>query len=444
MHLFPQLRKLEEKYSAELVVIGIHSAKFTAEKSTANVRKAVLRYEIEHPVVNDRDFEVWQRYSVRAWPTLMFIDPEGKVVGKHEGEISADAFDNLIGEIVGRFDQRGLMDRTPLPFRLEREKELERTLSFPGKLLADEDSERLFVADSNHNRLLIASLDGRVLDVVGSGEKGLVDGTFADSQFNDPQGMDLVGDALYVADTKSHAIRKVDLSARSVETIAGTGEQAAMFHGGGRSASLNSPWDLVVSDGTAYVAMAGFHQLWRLDLETLEARPHAGSGREMIVDGPLEMAALAQPSGIATDGDKLYFTDSETSAVRTADVAPGGRVTTIVGKHLFTFGDVDGAGDQVRLQHPLAVDLHEGILYITDSYNNKIKRIFPSTRGAVTFAGNGAAGLSDGPAARARFDEPGGISICGGKAYVADTNNHAIRLLGLTSLEVTTLELTGL
>ena len=161
MHLFPQLRKLEEKYSAELVVIGIHSAKFTAEKSTANVRKAVLRYEIEHPVVNDRDFEVWQRYSVKAWPTLMFIDPEGKVVGKHEGEISADAFDNLIGEMVGYFDQRGLMDRTPLPFRLEREKELERTLSFPGKLLADEDSERLFVADSNHNRLLIASLDGR-------------------------------------------------------------------------------------------------------------------------------------------------------------------------------------------------------------------------------------------------------------------------------------------
>ena len=241
MHLFPQLRKLEEKYSAELVVIGVHSAKFTAEKSTANVRKAVLRYDIEHPVVNDRNFEVWQRYSVRAWPTLMFIDPEGKVVGKHEGEISADAFDNLIGEMVSYFDQRGLMDRTPLPFRLERDKELERTLSFPGKLLADEDSGKLFIADSNHNRLLIASLDGRVLDVVGSGEKGLVDGTFADSQFNDPQGMALVRDALYVADTKNHAIRKVDLSARSVETIAGTGEQAAIFHGGGRSASLNSP-----------------------------------------------------------------------------------------------------------------------------------------------------------------------------------------------------------
>ena len=182
----------------------------------------------------------------------------------------------------------------------------------------------------------------------------MVDGTFADSQFNDPQGMALVRDALYVADTKNHAIRKVDLSAPQRRDHRWHG-RAGRHVPRRRTVGLPQlPWDLVVSDGTAYVAMAGFHQLWRLDLETLEARPHAGSGREMIVDGPLEMAALAQPSGIATDGDKLYFTDSETSAVRTADVAPGGRVATIVGKHLFTFGDVDGAGDQVRLQHPLA------------------------------------------------------------------------------------------
>ena len=281
-------------------------------------------------------------------------------------------------------------------------------------------------------------------EVIGSGRKGLADGAFADASFKDPQGMALVGDALYVADTKSHAIRKVDLSARRVETIAGTGEQARMFHAGGRSVPLSSPWDLAVSDGIAYIAMAGFHQLWRLDLETMEAQPHAGSGREMINDGPLATATLAQPSGIATDGDKLYFTDSETSAVRLADVSPGGRVATIVGQHLFTFGDVDGVGDQVRLQHPLGVDLYQGVLYITDSYNSKIKRVFPATRGVTTLAGSGDHGLSDGAALSARFDEPGGISLLDDKAYIADTNNHAIRVLDLANRQVTTLELTGI
>ena len=97
MHVFPQLRKLEQKYEEELAVVGVHSAKFVAEKDTANLRKAVLRYEIEHPVVNDADFAIWGEYTVRAWPTLMFIDPEGKVIGKHEGEITFDVFDRIIG-----------------------------------------------------------------------------------------------------------------------------------------------------------------------------------------------------------------------------------------------------------------------------------------------------------------------------------------------------------
>ena len=446
MHIFPQLRKLEEKYSAEMAVVGVHSAKFTAEKATNSVRKAILRYEIGHPVVNDLDFEVWQRYAVRAWPTLIFVDPEGKVVGKHEGEISHDAFDQFIGEMVTRFDEQGLIDRRPLHFRLERDKAKERPLAFPGKVLADAPSQRLFVADSNHNRVVIASLDGRVRDVVGTGEKGLVDGSFDHAQFNDPQGMALDGETLYVADTNNHAIRRVDLVNKRVDTLAGTGEQASMFHAGGSglSTALNSPWDVALSDGTVYIAMAGFHQLWRLDLETREVVPHAGSGRERIEDGPLDMAALAQPSGIVTDGSKLYFADSETSAVRTADISRTGRVASIVGQHLFTFGDVDGTGDQVRLQHPLGIDLHDGVLYITDTYNNKVKRVFPATRGATTLVGTGSPGYKEGPGLSAEFDEPGGLSVARGNLYIADTNNHAIRIVDLTSCEVSTLELTGL
>ena len=445
MHVFPQLRELERKYAAELAVVGVHSAKFTAEKDTENVRKAILRYEIEHPVINDGDFKVWQEYGCRAWPTLMFLDTDGKVIGKHEGEITLDVFDKVLGEMVTEFDAAGTLDRRPLTFKLEREKELERPLSFPGKVLADAGSGRLFIADSNHNRVLVCTLEGQVTDAIGSGKKGLEDGDFADAAFNDPQGMGLDGETLYVADTKNHSVRRVDLENRRVETIAGTGEQAPMFHGGGPgpSTQLNSPWDLALHDGTAYIAMAGFHQLWRLDLDSHEVRPHAGSGRERIVDGPLDSAQLAQPSGIVTDGHKLYFTDSETSAVRTADLDGTGNVSTIVGEDLFTFGDVDGAGNEVRLQHPLGIDLSDETLFITDTYNNKVKRIFPITRGATTFLGSGRRGHKDELGRLAEFAEPGGLSVADGKLYIADTNNHAVRVADMESQEVTTLELTG-
>lgn len=446
MHIFPQLRKLERKYANELAVVGVHSAKFTTEKATHNVRKAVLRYEIEHPVVNDKDFVVWQHYGVRAWPTLMFIDPEGKVIARHEGEFPLEALDGVIGEMIKEFDAHGLMDRRPLRFKLEREKELERPLSFPGKVEADAASGRLFIADSNHNRIVVASLDGQILDIVGSGRAGLADGGFGEAAFNDPQGMALDGEILYVADTRNHAIRKVDLVKHTVQTIAGTGEQAMMSRTGGAgvSTSLSSPWDVALSDGTLYIAMAGFHQLWKLDLATNEVRPHAGNGRERIVDGPLASAQLAQPSGIATDGTKLYFTDSETSSIRTADLGSDGSVATIVGLDLFTFGDVDGVGDQVRLQHPLGIDVREGILYIADTYNNKVKRGFPATRGVTTLLGSGDPGHKDGAGRKAQFHEPGGLSVADGKLYIADTNNHAIRVADLKSQEVTTLELKGI
>ena len=446
MHVFPQLRKLEKKYSAEIAVLGVHSAKFTAEKSTENVRQAILRYEIEHPVVNDKDFEVWQQYAVRAWPTLMFVDPGGKVIGKHEGELTFDGADEFIEKLLLEYDELKILDRRPLEYHLEREKELERPLSYPGKVLADAESKRLFVADSNHNRIVIASFDGEVLDVVGDGEKGLADGGYGAAQFNDPQGMALDGDGLYVADTKNHAIRHIDLANKHVKTIAGIGEQAAMFHDGGTAPgiALNSPWDLALHEGTLYIAMAGFHQLWRLELDTMEVRPHAGSGRERIVDGPHEMAALAQPSGITTDGQKLYFTDSETSAIRTADLGREGAVSTIVGLDLFTFGDLDGVGDDVRLQHPLGIDLANGELIIADTYNNKIKTISPAERTAKSILGAVEAGHADGPGDDARFHEPGGLSIADGHLYIADTNNHAIRVADLQSRQVTTLELRGL
>ena len=438
------MRKLEKKYATELAVIGVHSAKFPNEKDAGNLDSAVRRYQLGHPVINDAEFQVWQQYSCRAWPTLMFIDPKGNVIGKHEGEMTFDAFDGLIGQMVTEFDSEGVLDHKALTTTFQRADDT--ALSFPGKVLADGLGDRLFIADTNHNRIVVTSLNGAVKQVIGSGEENLTDGNFADCAFNHPQGVALEGETLYVADTENHAIREVDLAAGTVETIAGTGEQghAGDGRGLGRTMELTSPFDLLHHEGVIYIAMAGIHQLWSLELDSGMIGPFAGNGRESLKDGPLGSAELAQPCGITTDGVKLFFADSETSSVRSVDIGPNGTVRTIVGLDLFIFGDADGSDHHVRLQHPIGITHYDGVLYITDTYNHKIKRVLPVTRSAFTVLGTGSPGHTDGAAEQAQFSEPSGISFANGKMYIADTNNHAIRVASIDSGEVSTLEIIGL
>jgi len=442
IHVIPDLKKLEEKYPDELVVIGVHSAKFTAEGQTENIRQAILRYEIEHPVINDSEMILWRRYGVRGWPTVVLIAPDGAIVGMRSGEGVFAALDGPITDVIEEYDRAGLLSRDPIPMTPESSKTADSTLLFPGKVLADEASDRLFIADSNHNRILVLTLsDHSLVDVIGSGDIGLEDGGFDAATFFHPQGMATDGSVLYIADTENHALRRADLEKRTVATIAGTGSQGFTVSGKKEALStdLNSPWALVLDDGVLYIAMAGPHQLWRMDLETGLITVHAGSGREGRYDGKLSIASLAQPSGLTTDGEKLYFADSEVSAIRSADIDPGGVVETIVGGELFEFGDVDGVGLAARLQHPLGVAYHDGTLYVADTYNNKIKRVNIRNKRITTFAGTGKTGSTDGPLLAATFDEPAGVTYADGLLYVADTNNHLVRVIDLKSGTVSTL-----
>ena len=449
MHVLPDLKRLEHKYREELVVVGIHSAKFTNERKSDNIRRIITRYEIEHPVANDADFKIWRAYGVRAWPTLVLIDPAGYVVATASGEGKFDAFDQAIAAVRMVFDERGELDRRPIPLVLEGIGQTDRLLRFPGKLTIDSASDRLFVADSNHNRILVVSPTGVLQEQIGSGQVGSVDGSFDNAQFYRPQGLcyDASRDTLFVADIENHLVRAAHLGARTVSTVAGTGKQAAWIGDGGaaRQTALNSPWDLALLEREAgpllLVAMAGSHQIWMIDLERSLAFRYAGSGREARVDGAVDDAAFAQPSGLALDGRSLFVADAESNIIRKIDLPPSNEVTTLAGGDLFDCGDTDGRGDAVRLQHPLGIATLDGLLYIADTYNHKIKVLDPRTRKVTTVAGSGAMGSADGPLKSATFHEPGGIAAAAGKLYVADTNNHAIRRIDLDVGQVGTVVL---
>jgi DNA-binding beta-propeller fold protein YncE len=470
MHVLPELKKLEHAFPNELVVIGIHSAKFEGEQVSDNIRVAALRYEIEHPVVNDAEMTIWRRFGANSWPTLVLIDPAGEVVWAASGEREFEDMKAVIDRGLPYYRAKGILKPAPRPEIIASDRQQDTPLKFPGKVLADEAGRRLFIADSNHNRIVVVDLDGKLQQVIGSGAIGRADGSFAECSFNHPQGMALVGDVLYVADTENHLLRKVDLAKQTVSTAAGTGKKGVGWPGwgeegrpvGGRfvgppkTTPLASPWAVWPHGKDLYIAMAGPHQIWKMPLDEREIGPYAGNGREDIVDGPLlpsipydvRYSSFAQPSGLTSDGTRLFVADSEGSTIRSVPLDSTGKVETLVGLTgtLFDFGDVDGAGRDVRLQHPLGVAWWGGKLYVADTYNNKLKVIDVTARACRTIAGSGEAGNGDASeGAQASFNEPAGISAAGGKMYVADTNNHAIRVVELAEpYRVTTLSILGL
>ncbi len=441
LHVLPDLKYLEHKYRDQLVVIGVHAAKFTNEQAVEQVQQAVWRYDITHPVLVDSDLQVWQQYAVKAWPTFVLIDPQGYIVLQTVGEGKRQVLDQEIARLVADFRPQPIRPHAaPAPVSTG-------LLSFPGKVLADPTADRLFIADTGHHRIVIASLSGEVEQVVG-GMAGLWDGDFAEAEFTSPQGMafDPEHQWLYIADTGNHMLRKLDLTERTVETIAGIGRQSQIIHphsGDAREVALNSPWDLVRFRHFLLVAMAGSHQIWGLDLHSGQISTFIGTGAEGCWDGGPETAAFAQPSGLATDGRELFVADSESSTIRAVELDNQPQVRIVCGSgDLFSYGDQDGSGEAVRLQHCMGLTYGEANqLWLADTYNHKIKRINTQTGLCETLLGDGVPRWQDGTGLAASFYEPSGLSLAGSWLYVADTNNHAIRRVDLNNLKVTTLDL---
>lgn len=452
LHVLPDLHRLEAAHADALVVIGVHAPKFAEERTEASVAAAVRRYGVGHPVVSDADLALWSAYAVRAWPTLVLIDPDGYVVAQRSGEGAFAPFDRVLTEQIPRYRAAGRLHPAPLPAADDDDDPPPVAgavaLRYPAGLAADAAGGRLFIADTGHHRLLVADVAGRVLQTIGAGAPGLVDGPAETARFRDPRGLayDAETDALFVADTGNHAVRRVDLATGAVATLTGTGRQAPWGAAttGETEGALSSPWDVLLHDGWVWVAMAGVHQIWRLDPATGQGAAWAGNAYEHLVDAPRRDAQLAQPSALATDGAHLFFLDAESSALRR--VPFGGddaAVETLIGEGLFAFGDVDGRRPQARLQHPLGLLWTPDGLVLADTYNHRLKRYDAAARAVFTLAGDGRRGRADGGPNAARFDEPGALAWDGARVVVADTNNHRLAAVDLGTGVVTPLSVSA-
>jgi hypothetical protein len=273
-------------------------------------------------------------------------------------------------------------------------------LRFPAKAVALPGGTVL-VADAGHGELVELRGDDVVRRI---------------GPFREPNGLCLlppdlaaeVGYDVVVAETVGHRLRGVHLASGEVSTLAGDGTQ---WYQGDGTARLSSPWDVAWHDGLVWVAMAGIHQLWTFDPRTGETRVAAGTTNEGLLDGALDEAWLAQTSGLASDGERLWIADSETSSLRYVEA---GRITTVAGRGLFDFGFTDGPAAEALLQHPLGLCLlPDGTVAVADTYNGAVRRYDAATDTVSTLA----TGLA----------EPSGLLVDeGGQLLVVESAAHRL------------------
>ncbi|MFG2618819.1 NHL domain-containing thioredoxin family protein [Streptomyces sp. NPDC048507] len=420
LHVLDELRELEEKHRDTVVIIGVHSPKFVHEADHAAVADAVERYGVHHPVLDDPELATWKQYAVRAWPTLVVIDPEGYVVAQHAGEGHAHAIERLVAELEAEHAAKGTLRRGDGPYVAP--EPVATDLRFPGKALLLENGN-LLVSDSTRHQLVELSPDGEdVVRRIGSGERG-----FGPDAFSEPQGLALLPDGrVVVADTVNHALRAYDPATGAVETVAGTGRQwwqGSPTSGPALETDLSSPWDVAWWRGRVWIAMAGVHQLWTWDPEAGTVQVAAGTTNEGLVDGPAAEAWFAQPSGLSAAGDRLWIADAETSALRYAepagaDGADGYVIRSAVGTGLFDFGHRDGDAAQALLQHPLGVTaLPDGSVAVCDTYNHALRRFDPATGQVTTLATD--------------LREPSDAVLVGGDIVVVESARHRLTRLRL-------------
>jgi thiol-disulfide isomerase/thioredoxin/sugar lactone lactonase YvrE len=427
LHTLPILQRIERAYPADVAVIGIHSPKFDHERDPEAVANAIRRYDVQHAVAHDPESGLWEEYCIRAWPSLVFISPDGMVIGQMAGEPDPEMLFHGIGSMLEHFRDEGSLCPSAFPPIAAPLRQPEGRLRFPGKIKScpGPDGQRLWaIADSGHHQVVLVDDHGNEQRRWGSGSPGFVDGD-GDARFNAPEGLACSDEAIFVADTRNHAIRRIDRASNCVTTIAGTGERGGGLRAGqpALDAALASPWDLDVHDGTMFFANAGSHQIGGLDLAEGLIVSVAGGGGEGLFDGPAPLALLAQPSGLArsNDGRVLYFVDSETSSLRALGTTEAG-VRTLIGRGLFEFGQDDGPIEQASLQHPLGLaSMPDGRLVVADSYNNAL-RMIDLEAGRVTSLSLACADSTCLP-----WSEPAGIVCAGtGRLLLSDTNNHRI------------------
>lgn len=423
MQRLADLAVLERRYRGRLQVRILAQPRFDAHRDPLATLKRLRRHGVSLPVAHDRDWHAWQRFNIEAWPTVVLIDAHGMLADRIVGTPGVGALEAAVSALCEQVAEPPGTSRV-----VELNPEPDAPLRFPTGLVAT--AERLYVADTGHHQVLECTHTGRVLRRFGNGTADALDGDPEIASFCRPNGLSLLREELYVADTGNHLLRRINLRSGAVQTVLGNRLTRTPAEGPIQSlqdVSLPSPTALVAGNSYLHLTLAGDNRIWTWNqsagLGILECR--AGSGQLGQRDGAGILASFAQPSGLAQVQQALYVADTLGSSIRGIQLR-GDLTQTLVGQGMWEFGDADGQRQQARLQAPEALALDPGspLLWIADTGNGCIRSLR----------------LGGGVVTRLELRKlagPAGVAAFGGKLWISETDAHAVLCLDLASNTLT-------
>ncbi len=435
----PEIKKLEKQFGSKLTIISVHSGKFDNEKDPAAVKKAILKYDITNPVLNDSDLKVWDNFKVKALPTFILINPHGKLVKTYVGENDIGKIKGDVKKLISKYKFQ--ISREPLPVVLEKFSFIANVLNFPTKLEYAADFSyksrhlpAIFIANTGQNNIVVSSLTGDIIAKIGSAKEGFEDGSFDAASFSAPQGMLYSAGKLYVADTGNNALRQIDFKEGKVKTLIGSGQNGDTIESGSefleaKNVDLASPTDIEFfpDKDNILIANSGTHQILSYNIKNQTVKVLAGNGEQGIDDGKYPENSLAQTSDMSAFGRKLYFVDSASSSLRVLE--EDGNIKTLIGTSLESFGHENGNKTKAKMQHPLGLSVDDTGVYIVDSFNHLIRKYDFASMQIRDLVGKLKRGEDLGSSSVTQFDEPQGIITVLDRFYIADSNNNRIVVL---------------
>jgi len=425
-----ELRLIETKFHDGVAILGIHTPKHPNEVDDAYLLKISNRWQIRYPVANDAEYTAWRQLGIESWPSLVLLDHDSRIVGIFAGEGRRSELEAKIQEVLDKALEVDRRSHDPAP--VSNKPEARAILRFPTRIVAS--ATHLYLADTGYNRIVELTFEGRINRQFGSGNPGNWDARLTEAGFRNPVGLALMKDFLFVADTGNHSIRRIRLNTGDVETLAGTGiceRPVSTDSAQPRTLSLTSPVDVAAAHDKIYIAMAGSHQIWQLDLMSGSVSLFVGNGREDVVDGTGPFSSFAQPSGLTVAAESLYVLDASTSTLRCVRLQDA-RVMTLIPGGLFTDGSADGNAMAARMCHPTAVfhDSVRKVLWIADTLNHKL-RVYSIAKAELKTLN-----------VNYRLQSPSGICVADQTVFIANTDAHEILRLDLRSGRLARLPIT--
>lgn len=426
-NLLETLHHLALKHPQQLQVIGIHMPKYPAERDAARVAHGVSRLGIRFPVASDPHYVAWQHYGIHGWPSLVLIDAGGRQRQVLAGDVAAQVIEDSL---------QPLLEDAPRPLDggtgaiAGRRTPGTGALHHPAGIAIG--PERMYIADAGHHQVLECNLQGRVLTRYGTGHPELVDGGPEECAFDAPHGLLLHREALYVADTGNHALRRINLRTGQVETLAGSGQPGTLEGAridAPREADLDRPWGLALDGERLYVSLAGQNQVWAWEMATGALVHVAGNGQFGHSDGHARGARMAHPTGLAALQNTLYILESGSASLRRLSFNDG-QLRTLVGGGVFEFGNEDGPRERASLNCPqgLALQVDSPVLWLADAGNDRLRTLR----------------LGGGSVATARFEQPlcrpEAIASSDGALWLVNTDAHQVLRMDLATGEVSEVE----